>query len=212
MQTLKKICMLGWCMAVGMAGVARAQVTSPEGAGDSPSIGSNVELVSLKYVLRQGDVVQVKVYQEDDLSCLSKIGKDGAITMPLLGSVQVLNKTIAEATKIVRELLARDYLVNPQVNLNVTEFSKRRFTVLGQVQRPGTYEMPLDDSVSLLQAIATAGGYTRIANPKKITVQRQADAERKLFKLNADALASDEAGKPFVILPDDVIIVGERWM
>jgi len=59
-------------------------------------------------------------------------------------------------------MLAKDYLVNPQVNLTVMEYSKRRFIVLGQVQRPGAYDMPDRDSVRLLQAIGMAGGYTRI--------------------------------------------------
>ncbi len=217
MRTLKIKCAVTlWLgLATGLAAV-QAQNADLPGPAPAPAgtsaPGGVVELVSLRYVLRQGDAVQVKVYQEEDLSCISKVDKDGAITIPLLGSVQVANKTLAEATTIVKNLLARNYLVNPQVSLNVTEFSKRRFTVLGQVQRPGTYDMPADDSISLLQAIATAGGYTRIANPRRITVQRSVGSENKVFKLNAEELASDRSGKPFAILPDDVVIVGERWM
>ena len=116
------------------------------------------------------------------------------------------------ATILVTDLLAKDYLVNPQVSLSVTEFAKRRFTVLGEVQRPGTYDMPFDESVALLQAIATAGGYTRIGNPRRITVQRTVDKTNTLLKLDAEAMANNKQQKPFVILPEDVIIVGEKWM
>jgi polysaccharide export outer membrane protein len=177
-----------------------------------PSDSGAVIIASPQYVLRQGDVVQVKVYQEEDLTTISRIGKDGMLTMPLLGSVKVVSNSLEAATAVIRGLLAKDYLVNPQVTLNLTEFAKRRFTVLGQVQHPGTFDMPGDDSVSLLQAIATAGGYTRIGNPRKITVQRSIGTENKLLQLDADAMALDKKQKPFEILPDDVIVVGEKWL
>ena len=186
---------------------APSQTAPPDKKGE----GGSLSATSPQYILRQGDVVQVKVYQEEDLTSVSRIGKDGTITMPLLGSVKVVSNSLEQATIIVRDLLAKDYLVDPQVNLNVTEFAKRRFTVLGQVQRPGTYDMPADEAVSLLQAVATAGGYTRIANSRKITVQRTVGTENRLFQLDAEAMALNKAQKPFDILADDVIVVGEKW-
>ena len=168
--------------------------------------------VSPEYVLRPGDVVQIKVYQEEDLTALSRIGKDGSITLPLLGSVKVASNTVDHAAMLIRDLLAKDYLVNPQVTLNVSEFAKRRFTVLGQVQRPGTYDMPADEAVSLLQAIATAGGYTRIGNPRKVTVQRVVGTENKVLHLDAEGMAQDKKQTTFEIHPDDVIVVGEKWI
>lgn len=169
-------------------------------------------VASPQYILRQGDVIQVQVYMEDDLTSISRIGKDGTITMPLLGAVYVVSNSLERATMIIHDLLAEKYLVHPQVTLNVTEFAKRRFTVLGQVQRPGTYDMPADDSVTLLQAIATAGGYTRIASARKISVQRSVDSENKLIRLNAETMAVDKKKAPFEILPNDVIVVGEKWL
>jgi protein involved in polysaccharide export with SLBB domain len=186
---------------------------SVAGAGGTiGSGGSGGTVVSSEYILRPGDVVHVKVYQEEDLTAISRLGKDGALTMPLLGSVKVVSNSVDQATAMIRDLLAKDYLVNPQVTLSVTEFAKRRFTVLGQVQRPGTYDMPADDTVSLLQAIATAGGYTRIGNPRKITVQRTVGSENKVIKLDAEAMAKDKTQKAFEILADDVIVVGEKWI
>jgi polysaccharide export outer membrane protein len=175
------------------------------------SAGSAI-VASPQYVLRQGDVVEVKVYQEDDLTSVSRIGRDGTITMPLLGSVKVVSNSLETATVTIRDLLAKDYLVNPQVTLNITEFAKRRFTVLGQVQRPGTYEMPADDNVTLLQAIAAAGGYTRIGNPKKVTLMRTVGSSNKVLSMDAEAMLQDKTQKPFEIRPDDVIVVGEKWL
>jgi protein involved in polysaccharide export with SLBB domain len=168
--------------------------------------------VTPEYILRPGDVVQIKVYQEEDLTSVCRVGKDGSISMPLLGTLKVSSNSLEQATMLIRDLLAKDYLANPQVTLNVTEFAKRRFTVLGQVQRPGTYDMPAEESVSLLQAIATAGGYTRIGNARKITVQRTAGSQSKVFKLDAEAMAQKKDEKKFEILPDDVIVVGEKWI
>jgi len=177
----------------------------------APGESGSLTATSPQYILRQGDVVQVRVYQEEDLTSVSRIGKDGAITMPLLGSVKVVSNSLEKATIIIRDLLAKDYLVDPQVTLNVTEFAKRRYTVLGQVMRPGTYDMPADEPVSLLQAVATAGGYTRIGNPRKITVQRTVGTENRVIRLDAEAMAVSKEGKPFEILPDDVIVVAEKW-
>jgi polysaccharide export outer membrane protein len=202
---------VAWGLAA--TGLAQSPELNPPPTSPQPAPGAGpVSIVSPQYILRQGDVVQIKVYQEDDLTSISRIGKDGTITMPLLGSVQVVSNSLEQAAVIIHDRLAKDYLVNPQVTLNVTEFAKRRFTVLGQVQRPGTYDMPTDDSVSLLQAIATAGGYTRIANAHKVSVQRTVGTENKLIRLDADPTAQKKQEKPFEILPDDVIVVGERWL
>jgi len=216
MQIVTKHLVVLTVLAFSLAGTGRGQTsdTSPPESppARAPAESAPVTAVSPQYILQQGDVVQVKVYQEEDLTSVSRIGREGAITMPLLGSVKVVSNSLEKATLILRDLLAKDYLVDPQVTLNVTEFAKRRFTVLGQVQHPSTYDMPADESVSLLQAVATAGGYTRIGNPRKITVQRLVGTESKVIRLDAEAMALDPKVKPFEILPDDVIIVGEKWL
>ncbi len=163
-----------------------AQLPSPL-APSAP--GGSTTLVSQEYVLRPGDMVQVKVYQEEDLGATSRIGSDGTLTVPLLGSIKVVSNTVGQATMTISNMLARDYLVNPQVTVNVTEFAKRRFTVLGQVQRPGTYEMPAEEAVNLLQAIATAGGFTRIGNARKITVQRTVGQDNLKIRLDSEAMS-----------------------
>lgn len=202
-------------MTWSLTGSEKAQKsdTSPP-AETSPKAADSgvVTAASPEYILRQGDTVLIKVYQEEDLTSISRIGKNGAITMPLLGSVNVVSNSLQKATVILRDLLAKEYLVEPQVTLNVTDFAKRRFTVIGQVQRPNTYDMPAENSVSLLQAIATAGGYTRIGNARKITVRRTVGTETKVFKLDPEAIALEEKEKPFEIQEDDVIIVGEKWL
>jgi polysaccharide export outer membrane protein len=161
------------------------------------------------YRLSPSDVIKIKVFQEDDLTTEGRIGKDGTVTIPLVGVVTLGGKTVEEATGHLRELFGKDYLVNPQVTLSVTEYAKRRFTVLGQVQKPGTYDIPSEESVTLLQAIAMAGGFTRLAVQGKVSVTRILGGKRT-FSVDVKSAANDSATKPIEILPDDTIIVAER--
>jgi polysaccharide export outer membrane protein len=108
------------------------------------------------------------------------------------------------------ELYGRDYLVNPKVNVSLLSYARQRFSILGQVNRPGTYEMP-DTSpggIDLLEAIAMAGGYTRIAAPERITVRRQNGSGDQVLKVNAKRFTKGSGGG-FLILPGDAITVGE---
>jgi protein involved in polysaccharide export with SLBB domain len=162
------------------------------------------------YLLVAGDVVQVKVYQEDDLDAKVRIAKDGTVTLALIGSVKIGGRTREEAAEMIKGKLGEKYLVNPQVTIEVVEYSKRRFTVLGQVQRAGTFEFPGDDTLNLLQAISMAGGYTRLGAASKVTVQRGEGADKKIFKLDADSMAKDSNVSVFEVQPDDTITIGEK--
>jgi protein involved in polysaccharide export with SLBB domain len=187
---------------VWVLGVVMAPAQVPRAEAVPGGVGSN-------YVLAAHDLIKLTVFQENDLETTVRVSKDGSVTFPLIGAVKVAGKTPQEAAKMVRDLLAKDYLVNPQVNLTVMEYSKRRFTVLGQVQRPGAFDMPDRDSVTLLQAIGMAGGYTRIADPAKITIRRNASGQDGLIKVNAKRMASGDSASDFTVVPGDVITVGE---
>ena len=163
------------------------------------------------YVLTADDILHVMVYQEADLEAKVRVSKDGSIVLPLLGTVTVGGKTRENAARMIRDLLGDKYLVNPVVSLEILEYAKRRFTVLGQVQRPGSFEMPGDESVNLLQAISMAGGYTRLGAGNRVTVQRGQGAEKQVFKLDADSMAKDKNATIFEVLADDTITVGEKF-
>lgn len=159
-----------------------------------------------------GDVLQMKVYQEDDLNTQATVDASGAVTLPLLGSVMVRGMLSDEAAKTIRDLYEKDYLVNPQVTVEVTSRVKRRFTVLGQVNRPGIYEYPPEKTINLLEAVAMSGGFTRLASPSKVTVQRNINGQSNVLRVDADAMTRDKKQSPMDILPDDVISVGERLL
>ncbi len=101
-------------------------------------------------------------------------------------------------------------MVNPQVTLSVMEEAKRLFTVLGQVQRPGTYRFPERQELDLVQVIGIAGGYTRIADPAKITVKRRSNREETVLRVDGTRLARDQKSRAFTVESGDLITVGER--
>ena len=162
------------------------------------------------WVLSPNDEIVMTVFQEDDLSSKTTIDVNGMVMLPLLGEVKVGGLTLGQATAQIQKLYDKDYLVNPQVNLVVAKFAARRFSVLGQVQRPGSFDFPQNEPMNLLEAIAMAGGYTRLGAPSKVTVRRVENGSPQIFQLNADEMVQDAKKKAFQILPNDVITVGER--
>lgn len=162
------------------------------------------------YRLSADDLIHIAVFQEDDMNTTARIAEDGTIAFPLIGNVKIGGMTVAEATKKIRDQLDAKYLVNPQVTMTVLLYANRKFTVLGQVQRPGTYNMREKGSLPLMQAIGMASGYTRLANAGKITIKRNTGGKDVVLELNGKKMANDSATATFVVLPGDTITVAER--
>jgi polysaccharide export outer membrane protein len=163
------------------------------------------------YRLSANDLIYVKVYEEDDLSSTLRVAEDGTIIFPLIGSVKVGGQSVEAATRSIHDLLDARFLVNPQVTLTVLGYANRHITVLGQVQKPGDYNLRDQGSVSLLQAVGMAGGFTRLANSSNIIVKRNVDGGEKILHLNGKTMASDDHSQPFAVMPGDTITVTERF-
>jgi polysaccharide export outer membrane protein len=158
------------------------------------------------YQLTTDDQIAIEVYGEDELRGAVRLNADGAVSLPLLGSVNLAGLTLNQAAARLTELYGKDYLVNPKVNVILIGYAKRRFAVLGQVNRPGSYEMPEGSpgGIDVLEAIAIAGGYTRIAAPERISIKRR----DQILRVDAKRLAR-AGGKSFRVQPGDTITVGE---
>src|SRR6266446_1604854 len=163
------------------------------------------------YILTPNDQVAVEGFGEDDLRTNGRLNGEGNLSVPLLGSIRLAGLTLTQAASKLTELYGRDYLVSPKVNVMLIGYAKRRFSVLGQVSRPGSYEMP-DGSpggIDLLEAIAMAGGYTRIAAPERVSVRRHpATGSDQFFKVNAKRFTKGSGGS-FLVEPGDTVTVGE---
>jgi protein involved in polysaccharide export with SLBB domain len=185
----------------------RASASPPASAAASTSLAGSISAPS-SYQLRADDQIAVEVFGEDDLRTAARLNSDGAVSLPLLGSVRLAGLTLNQATARLTDLYGRDYLVNPKVNVTLVGYAKRRFTVLGQVNRPGSYEMPEGNpgGIDLLEAIAIAGGYTRIAAPERISVKRR----DQIMRVDAKKIARRGGSEGvFRIEPGDTITVGE---
>src|SRR6476646_8204487 len=185
-------------------------VPSPPSVSNGPTVMTNSVNAPSGYVLSANDQVAVEVFGEDDLRTNGRLNGEGNLSLPLLGSVHLAGLSLTQATARVTELYARDYLVNPKVNVSLVSYAKRRFTVLGQVNRPGSFEMPegSPSGIDLLEAVAMAGVYTRIAAPERITVRRHGSKGDEVLKVDGKKLARG-SGNDFKVLPGDTITVGE---
>jgi len=185
----------------------------PARSADSPSSSSGSSdsgiAVDSAYVLQKNDQIRITVFGEDDLTTETRISKTGNIAFPLLGSLKIDGMTIDEATAEIRRLLDKDYIVNPQVRITLMEYAKQRFTVLGQVKDPGEMELPVEGGLDLLGAVAMAGGFTRIADPGRVTVRRIVDGKDVVLRVNAKDLEKNDNVKPFLVMPGDTINVPE---
>ncbi len=183
---------------------------SPDSAHYSSGVPNGVSAPT-GYQLSPNDSIAVEVFGEDDLKTATRLNGEGAVSLPLLGSVRLSGLTLSQATAKITELYGRDYLVNPKVNVVLLGYAKRRFTVLGQVSRPGSYEMPETSpgGIDLLEAIAMAGGYTRIAAPERISVRRHpGEKDEKVIRVDGKRLAR-AGGGTFRVESGDTITVGE---
>jgi polysaccharide export outer membrane protein len=191
----------------GGSGWAADPVGRPETPpGSAP--GHQREVLS--QILAVDDVIEVRVFEQPELDRVVRIPSDGKILLPLIGEVELGGRDLLQATRMIREKLAAGYLSDPHVSIFVREAGRRLFTVLGQVQRPGTYRFPERQPMNLIQAIGIAGGYTRLASLRGISVKRQLKGTERVFKLDGNKMASEENVALFEVIPGDIITVKER--
>ena len=201
--------LVGFVSGQTMPGTAASQPSTSRSAISASTSTGGVGAPA-GYVLSPTDQVSVEVFGEDDLRTNGRLNPEGNLSVPLLGSIHLAGLTLTQAASKLTELYSRDYLVNPKVNVTLLSYARRRFTILGQIGHPGVIEMP-DSSpqgIDLLEAIAMAGGYTRIAAPERITVRRQDASGDQMFKVNAKRFTKGKGGG-FLVKPGDTITVGE---
>lgn len=157
--------------------------------------------------LIEGDVIEVKVYQEDELTTRARLDGDGSISIPLLGLIKVGGRTVDQAQSLIRDRLEEDYLHHPQVSLVVLEFAKKRFSVVGEVNQPGFYLFPEGERMTLLQAVAMAGGLTPFARSGKVTIKRIQDGKESVLEANVKAMSKKQKTPMIDVRPGDAILV-----
>ena len=174
----------------------------------APATDPGVSVPS-SYRLRSGDTIELRVYLEDDMTTRTRIDTEGFVLLPLIGRVPVRGQTIAQATALIRSKLEADYFHEARTSVLLVDRAPERFLMMGQVGRPGVYDIPPGEQVDLLRAIAMAGGFTKIANQSKITVRRTANGSEESLKLNAKTPSKGPGDQPYFVQADDQLTVGE---
>lgn len=156
------------------------------------------------YILRPNDTISLSVYQELDLSVKVRILKTGEASFPLIGSVEVGGLSVTAAAAKIRDLYAKDYLVDPKLNLTVDEYATEFISVIGAVKIPGQIPMPVSGHLDLASAMATAGGLLENADANNIQLVRAAGSTSS-FSMDA---IQGAAGRT-QLAPGDRIIVNQ---
>lgn len=171
-----------------------------------PEAGSGAVIISNQdYHIGPSDELNIEVFQVPDLSGVERVNSRGYINMPLIGSVRVGGLTNEQAEELIAGLLGKDYLQNPQVNIDIIEYVSQQVVVIGSVKNPGVY--PLKGRTTLLQVIALAGGAGSIAKEEEIVVFR-ADKQGAVvgYVVNLQEIQEGKKKDPEVIGNDRIVV------
>ncbi len=165
--------------------------------GACSTVASTPEDVSRpqEYRLGPGDQLHITVFNEAELTGPYVVGSQGSIAYPLVGDVHAAGLTVQEFSDSLQEALAT-YIRQPNVSVEVANY--RPFFILGEVQRPGTY--PYSASLTVPNAVATAGGFTYRANRNRVFIRHANETDERSYPLT---IATP-------VLPGDTVRIGER--
>jgi polysaccharide export outer membrane protein len=188
-----------WFLAVGMLAVMAVGESAAQEAAEAPVVAAQVQ----EYRLNPGDGIVVQVFEEPDLDAKVRLSENGRATLPLIGEISLNGMGVKAAAGVIEAAYRKGYLVKPAVTVTVTEKKRERFNLIGQVAKPNAYYFPESGTLTLLDAIGLAGGFTRMAN-QKVEVTRASGSKVKI-----DASNRTEALK-FRLLPGDTVDCRER--
>jgi len=183
------------------AGLWAAQLTA--GGKDDKKVGAVPPAVTEEYRLGAGDKLRIEVYKDTQLSQSVQVRPDGKVTLPLIGDMAAAGLTPIELRDHIAGSL-KEYVTNPTVTVIVVEATASTAYVMGEVNHPGAVN--LQAPLTILQALALAGGLKDFADAKNIRVLRPAENGVQTISFNyKEALKSTRA--PIYLRPGDTVVV-----
>lgn len=174
-------------------------------AGDEIGPAVTAATTDPAYVIGPQDVLDVNVWKEPDMTRIVPVRPDGKITLPLINDVEAAGSTPQQLATTVTERL-RKFITEPQVTVIVTQINSQRVFVVGEVLRAGAF--PLVPGTTVLQALASAGGFTTFANVKKIHVMRVVNGKHIELPFNyREVLKGDNPDQNIKLEPGDTVVV-----
>lgn len=199
-------------IALGLTSVLRSQTLveakhgSPAPTSSSPALDTKSVAVSQDYQIGADDILSVNVWDEAELSKTVPVRPDGKITLPLIGDVVAAGKSTVQLQQELHDLLM-NFIAVPEVTVIVQEVKSVRFNIVGEVIKPGSY--PLSESVTILDAIAQAGGLGVYAKQNSIYVLRvRPDGTTILLPFRyKQVLKGQNQAQNIRLLPKDTVVV-----
>lgn len=201
-----------------IAFAARAEdVASPvPAAAPRPAAGTTT---SPAYVLTNTDQIRVTVYQEADLSVIGRIDSQGSINLPLVGQITVAGLKVSDAQASIEKAYQEGrYLRAPRVYVTVEEYAPREVSIQGQVRNPGRYSLPIESSMSILELVTKAGGFSDTAKGTAVKITRiRPDGTKQNFEVDVESLIKGRKGanvkdNSIILEAGDIVFVPERFI
>lgn len=171
----------------------------------------------LAYKITVTDLLRIDIYQEDDLRTISRVDAKGNINLPLVSEVPVAGLTVSEAQRAVENAYRNGrYLRAPQVTINVEAYAAREVSIQGQVRSPGRYPLPIETSMTVLELVTRAGGFTDTARGTAVNITRIShDGKKQVFTIDVDSLLKGKSranvtDNSLLLEPGDIVFVPER--
>jgi polysaccharide export outer membrane protein len=152
---------------------------------------------SRTYVLGPNVRVRVKVYGEPDIAGEYEIDGSGSVSIPLAGRIKASGLTTRQLERAIASALSKGIVRDPRVNVDIALY--RPYYIMGEVKKSGEY--PYKSGLTVLDAVASAGGYTYRANESKVVLRRAGSTVEEIYPLDA----------PVLVFPGDNIRIPERW-
>ncbi|WP_022853859.1 polysaccharide biosynthesis/export family protein [Thermodesulfatator atlanticus] len=157
-----------------------------------------------EYIIGPGDVLEIIVWKEPDFTRDATVRPDGRITLPLIDDVMAAGKTPMQLKEEIQKKL-QEYIDLPVVTVIVKEINSKFYYMIGEIKSPGAYS--LSKPMTILQALAVAGGFTEWANKDKIMVLRFKEGKRIVLHFSYEQAVKGKDINDFNLMPDDIVLV-----
>ena len=211
---MKKLSLIFLLCAAGCAGSGGPSAKSSKPTSEEAAIAAALQQIETKkgdYTIGGADLLDISVYQDKDMSRQVRVSQNGTISFPLIGTVQLGGLSVIEAQNLLADKL-KDFIVSPQVTVFIKEYGNKKVYIFGQVAKPGSYELPTEAKLTVLEAVSLAGGFTPIASPDRTKVIRNENGKSQSFTIEISAITKrGEKSKDMALEPNDVVYVPQSF-
>lgn len=209
MKNYKLIPFFALILLLGACAVTPAKKTANSVEINNSELTKNLQSLrqSADYILQPGDLVDIQVFMEEDMTRTLRIATNGTITYPLVGNIKIAGYSVTKAEERLSHAL-KTYIKNPQVSMLIKEYANKTVYVLGQVKKPAAIQIPPEKPLTVLEAITSVGGFTDIAATSKVRVLRMENG--KQTSIDVDVTQITKQGNKSLdipLMPGDVVFV-----